>query len=112
MFMFELSKRRMPAYRTLDVVAKRSVVSPVRLPPGRTTFSVQLLPPSVETKIGPVPELAGSGVNADAAICSGLAGLTETLGSLSRLVSPLSEFGIMLMTVTGMAAPYLVERLA
>src|SRR5215471_17604253 len=95
-----------------DVVAKRNVVSPVRLPPGRTTFSVQVLPPSVETKMGPVPELAGSGVKAEAAICSGLAGLTETFGSLSRLVSPLSEFGIILMTVTGMAASYFAERLA
>src|SRR4051794_40617251 len=42
----------------------------------------------------------GSGVNAVAAICWGLAGLTARVGSLSWLVSRLSERGTMLTTRT------------
>ncbi len=81
-----------------ELPPKRRVTSTVRSPPGRMTFKVQVRPPSVETKMGPLPEARGSGVNAVAAICDGFAGLTATFGSLSRLVSPLSELGIMLTT--------------
>jgi hypothetical protein len=94
----------------LDVLAKRRVVSLVLFPPGRTTFNVQVLPPFVETKIGAFPELSGSGVNAEAAICNGFDGLGETFGSLSRAVSPLIELGIILITAIGMAlAPLIVS---
>ena len=40
----------------------------------------------------------GAGVNAVATMWDAFAGLTAMLGSLSWLVSPLSEFGIMLTT--------------
>src|SRR5215472_13063133 len=96
MFRWLLSVRRIPAYSTPDVPPKRRVVSPVLLPPGSTTFRFQVWPPSTEMKIGALPELIGSRVKAEAAMCCGSAGSTATLHSLSRPVSPLSEFGIML----------------
>src|SRR5687767_1351525 len=58
---------------------------------------------------------AGSGVNADAAICSGFAGLTAILGSLSWFSSPLSDFGIILMSrmdgTEDFEAPFLPDSL-
>ena len=81
----------------------RSEMSPVMLPPGTQTFSAQVLPPSVETKIGALPEPAGSGVNAESAIWRGLAGLALTLASLSCRVSSLSGFGMTLTTRVGTA---------
>src|ERR1041385_2953413 len=96
----EKSLLRIPPYRTPEVPPNRIEVSPVLFPPGNTTLSIQVLPPSVETNIGQLPELLGSGVKADAAICIGFAGFTATLGSLSRCVSALTEFGIMFTTFT------------
>src|SRR3954464_14051980 len=46
----------------------------------------------------------GSGVNAEAAMCDGVAGSTARLGSLSSLTSELMKLGIMLTTVTCCAA--------
>src|SRR5688572_20913122 len=58
---------------------------------------------------------AGSGVNAEAAICSGFAGLTAILGSLSWFSSPLSDFGIILMSrmdgTDDFEAPFLPDLL-
>ena len=81
----------------------RSEMSPVMLPPGTQTFSAQVLPPSVETKIGALPDPAGSGVNADTATWRGLAGLALTLASLSWRVSSLRVAGITLTTRIGTA---------
>ena len=81
----------------------RSEMSPVMLPPGTHTLSAQVFPPSVETKIGALPDPAGSGVNADSAIWRGLAGLALTLASLSWRVSSLSVFGMTLTTRIGTA---------
>src|SRR5688572_18124689 len=54
---------------------------------------------------------AGSGVNADAAICNGFAGLTAILGSLSWFSSPLKDFGIIFTSrregVAFLEAPFL-----
>ena len=96
MFRWLLSVRRIPAYSTPEVSPKRRVVSPVLLPPGSITFKFQVLPPSTEMKIGALPEFMGSRVKAEAATCWGSAGSTATLHSLSRPVSALSDFGIML----------------
>src|SRR5437868_14970596 len=60
---------------------------------------VQVLPPSVEMKIGALGLPAGSGVKAEAAMCSGLEGLTSRFGSLSLLVSKLICFG-MIFTIS------------
>src|SRR6267143_7010029 len=53
--------------------------------------------------IGAKEPFNGSGVKAEAAICRGLAGLTAMVGSLSWLVSPLNDLGIMFMTRTEFA---------
>src|SRR5215212_2758548 len=80
------------------------VTSPVRLPPGRHTTGTHVLPPSVETKIGPLPDAAGSGVNADAAMRRGSAGSTAMFGSLSRWTSALIVAGMTFTTVTATAS--------
>ncbi|HYS75514.1 MAG TPA: hypothetical protein VEM38_05370 [Burkholderiales bacterium] len=50
---------------------------------GTIDLRLHVLPPSVDTKIGARSPPAGSGVNAEAAIWSGFAGLTAIVGSLS-----------------------------
>src|SRR5579864_4026598 len=67
---------------------------------GTIELRLQVLPPSVETKMGAKAPPIGSGVNAVPAISRGLAGLTARVGSLSWLVSRLSERGTMLTTST------------
>ena len=57
-------------------------------------------------KIGAKAPPVGLGVNAVAAICSGLLGFTARFGSLSWFVSPLMDFGIILTTVIFVAAPF------
>src|SRR5437762_13902008 len=66
------------------------------LPPGTIELIVQVLPPSVEIKIGALGPPVGSGVKAEAAMCSGLVGLTSRFGSLSLLVSKLICLGMIL----------------
>ena len=51
--------------------------------------------------MGALPEPSGSGVNGEAAIFVGSRNVAVMLGSASRCVSLLIEFGIMLMTLTG-----------
>src|ERR1700704_3362190 len=69
---------------------------------GTMQFIAQVLPPSLETKMGARfgPQNPWLGVKADPATWRGLAGLTARFGSLSWLVSPLWAKGIMLTTVT------------
>src|SRR5713101_5753202 len=91
----------MPAYRLLLVPPKRSVMSPVMpLPLGTILLRTQVLPPSMDTKIGALVTPPGFEVKADPAISRGFAGLTARFGSLSWPVSPLSALGIMFTTVT------------
>src|SRR4051794_21707588 len=75
-------------------------MSPVARPAvlGTIGFSRHVWPPSLLTKMGALAPPSGSGVKADAAIWTGLLGLTARLGSLSWLVSPLSDLGTMLIT--------------
>src|SRR4051812_26580756 len=62
--------------------------------------TLHVVPPSLEKKIGDrVGDPPGLGVNEVPAISCTFAGFTARLGSLSWLVSPLSEIGIMLTTV-------------
>src|SRR5512144_2642788 len=61
--------------------------------------------------MGALPELAGSGVNAEIAIWRGLAALTAMLGSLSWLVSPLKVCGTMLTTRIGIYLPSFLDGL-
>src|SRR5258705_11311514 len=65
--------------------------------------ATQVFPPSVDTSIGPFGDAAGVGMNAVAAISSGLAGWTARYGSLSRFTSSLMVFGIILITCTACA---------
>src|SRR5712671_7868873 len=70
---------------------------PVRLlPPGTMELMVHVIPPSVEMKMGAFGPPVGSGVKAEAAMCSGFVGLTSRFGSLSLLVSKLICLGMML----------------
>jgi hypothetical protein len=61
--------------------------------------TTQVLPPSLDVKIGAFGPANGFGVNADAAMWRVLEGLTARLGSLSWLVSPLIALGMMLTTL-------------
>src|ERR1700712_4668769 len=90
---------RMEANNRFMLPEKRSVISEVATELGTMVLSVQVLPPSTETKMGALPAPAGLRVNAEAAICRGLAGFTAMLGSLSWLVSPLKTFGIIFTTL-------------
>src|SRR5271154_4883808 len=72
--------------------------------PGTIGFNAHVLPPSCEMKMGASEPPEGLGVKAVAAICSGLFGFTARFGSLSWFVSPLNTLGIMLTTVTVIAA--------
>src|SRR5437870_4220848 len=74
------------------------------VPLGTMALSRQVLPPSVDTKIGASAPPIGSRVKAVPTMFMGFAGSTVMLGSLSWFVSRLRERGIMLTTVTTAAA--------
>src|SRR5262249_34015838 len=93
---------------------KLVVMSWVALPAvlGTMALSTQELPPSLDTKIGALVLPPGSGVNAVAAIRSGVAGLTVRCGSLSWCCSPLSALGMTFTTSTPVLGGALAARRA
>src|SRR5262245_21720066 len=71
---------------------------------------LQLVPPSDEIKTTAVLPPIGSGSQAEAAMCDEFAALTARFGSTLKLVSPLSDSGMISTTVTdgcGCASPFI-----
>src|SRR6266542_4373128 len=91
-----------PAYSTGGLPPTAWVISAVIDWLGRVLRSVQVSPPSAETKMGAVPlaDPPGLGVNADAAMSCGFEAYSARKGSASCQVSPPSEGGIKSTTRT------------
>src|SRR6266550_3064159 len=92
----------MPLYSTGGAAPTAWVMSAVIPSLGSVLRSVQVLPPSLETKIGAVPlaDPPGLGVKAEAAMSCAFEAYSARNGSASCQVSPLSVGGIRSTTRT------------
>src|SRR5690242_4768375 len=92
----------MPLYSTGGVAPAACVMSAVIPSLGRVLRSVQVSPPSFETKIGALAlaDPPGLGVKAEAAMSWALEAYSARNGSASCQVSPLSDAGMRSMTRT------------
>jgi hypothetical protein len=87
------------AYSMFELPANRIVMSQTgekqepTVPAIIAALRLHVDPPLVEMNSGTFAEPPGSGVKAEIAICSGLAGFTAMFGSASRLTSALRLFG-------------------